>query len=43
MQTVKVDLAERSYTVHIGAGLLSWAAASLFYWQLMDASPVAVQ
>jgi len=23
MQTVKVDLAERSYTVHIGAGLLS--------------------
>jgi rod shape-determining protein MreD len=25
------------------AGLLSWASASLFYWRLMDLSPVAVQ
>lgn len=27
----------------VGAGLLSWTAASLFYWRLMDPSSVAVQ
>lgn len=27
----------------VGAAALSWCAASLFYWRLMDPSPVAVQ